>query len=244
MDQPPDSFWIELQVIIDSNFMAGWNPKHVMYENVSQAESLSFGAPLNGNAELTKHFELVKQIGQKIIKPYGDFLSRTQSLVDKVVIIANSDSIVSSPISCIDSRELHSDFTAGLLGYVMEAGVNPSVHHWGINSTRELARNKIILAQDSGTLNPKLVEWLGAVIYDAFNTGAFAFLKDISDRRAIFDDVIANVNLSQHFKIIEKPPRVNVFGRKAPGAQALWITVKSGQLDVADFHIAINELNV
>lgn len=332
MDQLPDIFWIELQVIVDSQFMAGWNPKHVMYENIANSKKLSFGAPIDANGKPTKHFDVVRDIGQKIIQPYGHYLSRTKSLVDKVAIIADSDSIIPSPIPGVDSRELHSDFAAGLLGYVMETGLNPSIHHWGINSTKELAQNKIIFVQDSGTLNPKLVQWLanyvqkggtvvnfvgdsiaktigapsaqgvtttqgtvalqyqqkgnfdalgtsiseypvdtqthitpilragnkvvgynfksesggsliqiGAVIHDAFNTGAYAFLTDIPARRYLLDDVLSDLKMSQHFKIQERIPRVNVFGRKAPGDNNLWITVKSGQLETADFHIMVNQ---
>lgn len=32
-EQLPDIFWIELKVIVDRDFMAGWNPKQVMFEN-------------------------------------------------------------------------------------------------------------------------------------------------------------------------------------------------------------------
>lgn len=207
----------------------------------------------------------------------------------------------------------------------MQAGINPSVHHWGINSTRELAKNKIIVIQESGNLNPKLTQWLadytanggtvisfigdsvakkvgapeaanvsvntgaipvdyissakqslsfealassvseykitntektsallvtdnkivgykhqykkgqliqiGAVIHDFFNTGAYPFLKDIPQRRAILDDLLLENNMQTHFSIKEKTERIEIFGRKAPQDEKLWITVKSGQLE-------------
>lgn len=160
MDKLPDIFWIELQAIVDRELMAGWNPKQVMFENSKELEDLHFGAPIDGKGEQTEHFDVVKMIGQKIIQPYGAYLSRTTSIVDKVAIIADSGSVVPSPIPGIDSRELHSDFAAGLLGYIMQTGVTPSIHHWGINDTRALATNKVIFVQDSRTLNPKLVDWL------------------------------------------------------------------------------------
>jgi hypothetical protein len=333
-EQLPDIFWIELQVIVDRDFMAGWNPKQVMFENEHELQNLSFGAPLNGEAKPTKHFELIKEIGQKIIKPYGEFLSRSVSLVDKVAIIADTKSLSPSAIPGVDARELHSDFAGGLVGYIMQAGINPSVHHWGVNSTRELAKNKIIVIQDSGNLDPKLIQWLadytanggtvisfigdsvakklgapettnvsvntgaipvdyisttkqplafealassvseykitnteqtkallvtdnkivgykhqhqkgqliqiGAVIHDSFNTGAYAFLKDIPQRRAILEDLLLENNMQTHFSIKERTERVEVFGRKAPQDEKLWITVKSGQLEKTRVHVKIH----
>lgn len=331
MDKLPDIFWIELQAIVDRDLMAGWNPKQVMFEDVKELEDLHFGAPINGKGEPTEHFNVVKMIGQKIIQPYGAYLSRTTSIVDKVAIIADAGSVVPGPIPGIDSRELHSDFAAGLLGYLMQTGITPSIHHWGINNTRELAKNKVIFVQDSRTLNPKLVDWLasyvqnggtlvslvgdsvaekigaptsiniatgsgavrvesaaggfdamaasvstydiarvlaanpvlklgdatvgyryqttgggnliqiGAIIHDAFNTGAYALINDIPARRKILDDVFVNANIVPNFQIAEKIPRVEVFGRKAQGDNKLWITVKTGQLEETQFHVKIKD---
>lgn len=47
-------------------------------------------------------------------------------------------------------------------------------------------------------------------------------------------------NLALHFTIAEKIDRVEVFGRRAPNDERLWVTLKSGQLDKTQFHVKIN----
>src|SRR5258708_3722469 len=159
-EELPDIFWNELQNKVDREFMVGWNVKHIIFEDMTASKKLHFGAPLDGEARPTEHFALIAEIGQKIIKPYGEYLSRSVSLRDRVAIIADSGSLTPSPIPGVDSRELHSDFAGGLVGYILQAGLNPSIHHWGINSTKDLAKNKIIFVQDSGNLNQHLIQWL------------------------------------------------------------------------------------
>jgi hypothetical protein len=336
-EELPDLFWNELQDKIDREVMVGWNAKGVMFEDVIASQKLSFGAPLDSEAQPTKHFQLIAEIGQKIMKPYGEYLSQTVSLVDKVAMIADSGSLIPSSIPGIDSRELNSDFAGGLVGYILQSGINPSIHHWGINSLRNLSQNKIIFVQDSGNLNPELVQWLGkyianggtvvsfvgdslakeigaptatkvtsqvgtvpvtykstsqqktigtfdalagsvseyslqnhtqtqpilvsgdkvlgyryqyqkgslvqigAIIHDAFNSDAYAFLKDVPQRRAILDDLIRENHIQSQFRIAEGGDRLDVFGRKASNDEKLWITVKSGQLQNTKFHVQINQ---
>ena len=169
----PDIFWDELQAKVDRSFMAGWNVKHVILEDVQAAQRLSFGAPLDGEAKPTMHFKLLEEIGQKIIKPYGEFLSKAVSIHDKVAILADPSSLTPSPIRGLDSRQMHSDFAGGLVGYVAQTGLNPRIHHWGINSTGELAKNKIIFIQDSGNMNPRLIKWLAKYVSEGGTVVSF-----------------------------------------------------------------------
>jgi hypothetical protein len=332
----PDAFWNELQTKVDHDFMAGWNVKYIMTEDTAAAEKLSFAAPLDGDARPTEHFSLIAEIGQKIIKPYGKFLAEAVSLKDPVAIIADDGSLTPSPIPGIDSRELHSDLAGGLVGYVLQAGFNPTVHHWGINSTGDLAKSKIIFIQDSGNMNPHMIRWLadyvarggtvvnfvgdsiakqigapstthvrteggaikatyvspernsnpvqfdvlgnsvaeyeigadsmakpvlfnngnvigysyafergrliqlGAIVHDAFNTGAYGFLNDVPQRRKIIDDIAATQGIESQVRIHEGGDRVVAFARKAPNDNRLWITVKSGRLEPVRVHIQIN----
>lgn len=175
-DQLPDSFWSELQNKVDQDFMAGWDVKKVILQDSIAAQKLSFGAPLDGDAKPTKHFKLVAEIGQKIVQPYGEYLSRTLSIRDKVAILTDSGAVTPSSIPGINSLQMHSDFVGGLLGYIQQTGLNPSIHHWGINSNRELAQNKIIFVQDSGNLNPHMVQWLAK--YAANGGTVVSFIGD------------------------------------------------------------------
>jgi hypothetical protein len=329
-DQLPDSFWSELQYTVDSEFMVGWPVKHVLSQDSIAAQKLHFGAPLDGEAQTTEHYELIQKIGLKIIKPFGEFLSRTVSLTDAVALIADANSLTPSQIKGVDSRQLHSDFAGGLIGYILQAGLNPSIHHWGINSVKDLAKNKIIFVQDSGNLDPKLMTWLaqyianggtvvnflgdslaqkinapqaietstfagplqatyqskifdvlgssvsdyqiqpngpavpillsgnkvigysysfqkgqliqlGAIIHDAFNSDAYAHLTDVPARRKILDDLVIQNKIPSFFRIKEGGDRIDVFGRKAPNDNRLWLTVKSGQLDQTSFHVVVND---
>lgn len=341
-EQLPDDFWNELQQTVDQNLMVGWSVKDAILQDPQKAQKLSFGAPLDGNGRPTKYYKLVADIGNKIVKPYGEFLSRAVSLRDAVAVLSDPDAIAPSPIPGVDSTQLHSEYEAGLIGYIQQAGINPSIHHWGINSKLELAQNKIIFIQDSGTFSPQMIQWLstyiagggtvvsflgdsvarqigaptasrvsaqagaipviyrsadsaskspvssksfdasgasvaeysfvdtaqaqpillngaktigyrykyqkgsliqiGALIHDAFNADAYAFLTDVPARRTVIDDVALTTHLDRQFAVVEGGDRLAVFGRSAPQDENLWLTVKSAQLNKVGFHVRVNPL--
>ena len=59
---------------------------------------------------------------------------------------------------------LNSDWAAALLGYLLEAGINPKIIHWGIQSADDLNSCSLTLYQGNATASSELQEVLSAQV--------------------------------------------------------------------------------
>lgn len=151
-DHLPDSFWHELNALVGDQFLAV-DTRNVWRNGGTQPEKLYFDAPLGPDAVPRDPYRLVKEIGEKIVEPYGSFLATAQALEDPVCVIKDSATHAPSHIPGINSRIVQSDWNAGLLGLLMHTGINARIHHWGLNPRTELldpAKCKLIIYQDTG----------------------------------------------------------------------------------------------
>ncbi len=155
----PDLFWRDLDAEVANRFMVV-NTHDIWLRNGTQSETLYFDAPLGPDAKARAPFQLIKELGQKLIQPYGAFLGQAHELEDPVCLIKDSEAHVPSGVPGVNSRVVQSDWTAGLLGLLMQSGVNPRIHHWNLNPTEDLLdlkKCKLVIYQDTGFTSPELL---------------------------------------------------------------------------------------
>lgn len=162
----PMPFWDELQNTVTEQVLYGFDTKGLVLNKFSQEKELFFDAPLDGEANPRDHYLGVKELGTKIIAPYQEFLGVAQALHDPVCIIRENDQHAPTKVKGIDSLAMNGDWMGGLVGYLLQANVNPKIHHWGLNSSDELNECRIVLRQDNGVVNPLLVEKLRSLLDD------------------------------------------------------------------------------
>ncbi len=160
----PKSFWQELQRISDNEIMAGIDVQREWTQEMTGADELFFDAPLDGQARPRNHYFDLQQLGQKIIAPYGQWLRQARSNRDAICLLKDSTSSVPSVLAAVDSVLVNSDWEAGLVGYVLNAGFNLQIFHWGINPESDLTSCRVILHQDSGQTSAKLANKLEMLV--------------------------------------------------------------------------------
>ncbi len=163
-NQLPEKFWNELQATVDRQVIVGLDVRHLTRQDLAEARELFFDAPLDGNAQPRGHFNDLKELGEKVIAPNKEFLGRAVEMTDPVCFIKDDNQHVPSPIPGLDSVAFNSDWASGLLGYLLQAGVNPRFVHWGLNPASDLHACRVILFQDSGIANPDLLKTLKALV--------------------------------------------------------------------------------
>lgn len=156
----PEKFWSELQTTVDHKILVGLDVRALMKQNNDEAAELYFDAPLDGKAQPRGHFWDLKEIGEKVIGPYKDFLGRAVAVTDPVCFVKDVAQHVPSKVEGIDSVPFNSDWSAGLLGYLLQAGVNPKIVHWGLNPATDLDSCRLIFLQDNGIKISSLFSYL------------------------------------------------------------------------------------
>ncbi len=159
-------FWGELDSIVANEFLAV-DTRNVWKNNGTHGETLYFDAALGPDAQARAPFELLKKIGEKIVGPYGDFLGKAHELEDAVCLVKDSDAHIPTGARNLNSRIVQSDWAGGLLGLLMHSGINPRIHHWNLNPTRDLLdlnKCKLVIHQDTGLTPIELKQTLLKII--------------------------------------------------------------------------------
>lgn len=156
-DALPESFWNDFQKTVDEKYLAGIDVRNLMKTKLNQDRDLFFDAPLDGNAEPRRHYFDLKEIGEKIVGPHQDFLGRATAITDDVCLVRENSQHAPSLSPNIDSLVMNGEWMGGLLGYLLQNGINPRFHHWGLNPESDLDKCDVIIRQDNGPVPGKLV---------------------------------------------------------------------------------------
>lgn len=148
----PNEFWSKLQKTIHEKIIVGIDARFVWFQDQEEIANLFFDAPLNGDAEPGPQYQILKEIGEKLIAPHQDFLAKAVAVHDPVAILQDSDLHVPSPLASegLDSVKFNADWMAGLVGYVLQTGFNPQILHRHLTPEAEIWKNSVILYPDSG----------------------------------------------------------------------------------------------
>ncbi|HEY8272655.1 MAG TPA: beta-galactosidase [Pseudobdellovibrionaceae bacterium] len=167
-DQLSDEFWKTLQDRVDHRILVGFDVRGIMHEDQKIASQLYFDAPLDREAQPRDHYFELKELGEKLVTPYGRWLGRAVETTDPVCLIKDVNDHVPSAVANIDSIQMNSDWSGGLIAYALRTGINVRVVHWGLNATvnalSELQDCRLILRQDAGGTSQALAETLQKLI--------------------------------------------------------------------------------
>ncbi len=146
----PSIFWNSLQKIVDHQIVSGFDVRSIMQTSSKSAEQLYFDAPLSYGIIPSEHFYKLKEIGEKLIQPHGEWLGAAVELTDDVCLLKDQEQNIPSYLANIDNVEMNSTWESGLVGYLLQSGINPKIIHWELNSSAELKTCRMIIRQDSG----------------------------------------------------------------------------------------------
>ena len=172
----PGEFWNELNAVVHRELFVSWDATSIWRNGGTHKPLLKFDAPLGANAEPRAPFAFVKEFGQKVIAPYGDFLAKAVEATDPVCLVKDSASHVRSPIPGLTASVVNSDWAGGLLGLMMQAGLNPRILHWGLTPIHEFQNCRLIVNQDLGFSTPAFLQMLQAHLHRG--GGVLNFLND------------------------------------------------------------------
>lgn len=147
-DRPSNEFWSSLQERVDEEIVQGHNARWLVENPRPGHEELFFDAPLDGNANPRPHFSVLKNVGAKLIAPYQEFLGSAQALNDSVAIV--KDNIAHEPSPILDAARASSEFSGGLVGWLLTSSLNPEVLHTELNTSDRFEAPKLLLHMDTG----------------------------------------------------------------------------------------------
>ena len=188
----PVEFWNELNEIFAKNVIAGWDLRWA--RNGTHTPDLYFDAAIGVNGEIRPPYQVILDIGQKIIVPYGEFLAGATELTDDVCLVKDIESNVPTSLPGVRSTTMNSDWAAGLVGYLLQAGINPKIVHWGLNDPTELADCRLVIYQDNGFAAPTLIANMKAHLKTGGGVLTFlgsSVLHSLISKAAIAKDCVA-----------------------------------------------------
>ncbi len=186
-NQLPETFWSQygnqVEHVASEKTFAYWGPRDIIKTGGTHTPILDFGAALgpdaNPNREHPEYYQLLQDIGHKIVQPYGQFLASAVEITDPVCFVKDVESQIPSPVNGIDSNVMNSDWADALVGLLLHTGANPRIHHWGMSNRADLLdlnSCRVIVYQDNGTYSGSMAE----TFRQAVNNGAVlvSFLSD------------------------------------------------------------------
>lgn len=159
-EQLPQEFWDKLQNQCNAQLLVGFDVKAAILGDLKEASQLYFDAPLDATGNPKKSYALVKHIGETLIADHGEFLGRSVEITDPVCLVKDSNQHLPSTIQGIDSNLMNADWAGGLLGLIMQSGINPKIVHWGITSSEQFNQCRLLILQDNGVFSPGLATYL------------------------------------------------------------------------------------
>jgi len=154
----PDSFWVELQNQFEKGAFVGVNVRDVYEKGFYRGPELAFDSPLDKDANPRPQFQTLLEIGKKIVQPYGQFLGSARELVDEICLIDDTVSNLPSQVPGLNSILMNGEWSAGLVGWLEHAGINPRIVHWNLNPSESLNSCQILFHQDNGNWGTGLAD--------------------------------------------------------------------------------------
>jgi len=156
----PENFWNELQARSDKKILVGFDVRTIMKSGPHINDELYFDSPLDGNAHPRDHYFELKKIGEQVIAPYQNFLARSLEVHDNIALVMDSTSHRPGPELSIPSVQATADWTGGLLGYLMNADINPRILHGDLSSELSFSEAKVLVHLDTGLNDPRTLKML------------------------------------------------------------------------------------
>lgn len=155
-DKLPNEFWHKLQMRVDREVIVGIDVRRAIIEPRDEAEVLYFDAPLDAEARPRVHFDVLKEIGQKVLtREHSQFLAQSRAIIDHVAIVKDVREHVPGSDNKIESRYFNAEWSGGLLSAIMHLGYNPEIFHYGITK-ESFSTYQVLVRQDNGFIDEDL----------------------------------------------------------------------------------------
>jgi hypothetical protein len=160
-----NEFWGELQSRCDQQIIMGLEARQLMErDRPLKDEDLHFDAPLDPDANPRPYYYELKLIGERLIAPYQDFLSRAVEASDDIAIVKDSTAHQPSGKWEIDSGLVNTDWAGALLGNLMNIDLNPRILFGDISAAKNFEGTKVLLHIDTGFSADRTKEQLKAAL--------------------------------------------------------------------------------
>lgn len=146
-----------MQAEFEKRHFVGVDIKAVLTGSDKDLTTLShFDTTLDIAGNPKEHFQLLKNIGQKVIRPYGSILSAAKAIEDSLAIWRDTTSHSPGYMPEISSAAMNSNWSAGLLGILIHAKTHPL---FGMKSIDYTAMNqaKMYFSIDGGSVDANTV---------------------------------------------------------------------------------------
>ncbi len=150
VEQLPETFWSALKLQVDQQVIMGIDARKVMTQGPLVDADLYFDAPLDSEANPRPHFSLLENIGKKLVQPFGEFLAGSIELSDPVGLILDVNCHAPSRSGQKDNVIIESVWMGGLVGFLLQAGINPQILHTHLFSHDKWWEKKVLLRRDCG----------------------------------------------------------------------------------------------
>ena len=154
----PDAFWRELNQSVAKKLFAGIDARTIFKPEANLSAKAAFA--LDREAEPTSLYEAFKEIGERVVTPHGALLGESVSLSDPVCILMDPELRFKKGKQTFKPSELVQDWSAGLIGLLLESNLNPRIVHWGLTPYAELNSCRLYVIQDLYYGSGDLVRYL------------------------------------------------------------------------------------
>ncbi len=138
-----------LQSEFDKKFFVGINVKSIITAKIKENGILSTDGAIDINGKAKDAFALLKEIGQKVVIPYGRVLAKARPIEDEVVIWKEFSIPIKNWVQDMNVAAITVDWTGGLLGALMQSKISPAIAMRNVDFL-PFSTAKIIFSQDSG----------------------------------------------------------------------------------------------
>lgn len=163
-------FWFELNREVATQVFADLDAKQVLFPRKIER------SPLDAELNPRPAYTALKEVGEKLIETQGYLLGEATALEDPVCLILDPEARFATAKQSLDPSLINQEWSAGLIGLLMESSLNPRIVHWGLDSQNSLNSCRLMLVQDSGHGSKDLVTYLKRRIEEG--AGVISFLDE------------------------------------------------------------------
>jgi hypothetical protein len=151
-DPLTDEQWRQAQIEFEKRQFTGVDLKSFLNSPEKDLSVFNYDGAVDNSGNAKEQFQLLKTIGQRIVRAYGLALSVARPMEDLVSIWRDPTTQAPGQNSDISSAALNSNWSSGLMAMLIHAKVQPSFTMKGVDFT-PITKARIIFSIDGGSFD-------------------------------------------------------------------------------------------
>jgi hypothetical protein len=147
-----DDQWALVQSEFEKRIFTGIDLKSNFLSSEKENSVLNYDGAIDINGNAKEHFQLLKTIGQKIVRPYGLVLGSAKAMEDNVAVWRDTTAHAPSLIPEISSGSLGMDWSGGLLAMLIQGKIHPAFAMKSVDYT-PMTTAQVIFSIDGGSFD-------------------------------------------------------------------------------------------